>query len=929
MKEERPESRTREEIAREEVGQTDISPGVKWFLVIIFLLAIFSVPVSQRMAAGSTVSPAGFSGSPVTALYQAVLDRAATRSSSGGVFHRIQRTNAEMLRGIHAIEDYLDEHSVLTEWVAPPTEHVLVGLLRAGSEEAYCGRDRSLFYRPGIDYLTGRGFLEPEVMEARSRAGSEWENPPQPDPVKALIELHDQLAGRGIDLIVLPAPTKAMVYPEWFAGHCEDVTAPYQNPSYDEFQRRMEEAGIRVFDAARVLLEAKQEARYPLYLETDTHWSPVGMEIVADALARYLDESDLLPAHEPIQYARTMDTIENLGDIANMLALPEGQTYYPRQQVEIHPVSRPDGSEWQSDSKADVLLLGDSFANVYSLEGMGWGHRAGFAEQLSYALQRPIDAIAVNANGSYASRRALSQDIRRGNDRLEGKSLVIYEFAIRELAVGDWRLGLDLHPPETAAPRTVAATVPEGLTVRGVATAVARVPKPGSVPYKDCVVAIHLTEVQPVQGSLSAAEILVFTWGMRDNKLQEAARFKPGDVLTLSLVPWAEVEATYGGYNRVELEDDDLLWLDAFWAKTDDDPPGDAQESVEDSASGGAAPPTEPAASSEVPAATAAILDEWARDVATCEQQEKAVVQGKDGWLFFVPELRSLTVGPFWGESTATVSRASNSEWADPLPAILDFNQQLSSAGVTLLFMPVPAKAAVYPEMAATNPTDASVRYDLYARRFYDLLEAQGISVIDLVPAFRTARAEEGDPPLYCRQDTHWSGRACELAAALIADRLRGQPWMEEVPKRAYGREKTQIEIEGDLYGYLNDPTLAKETLTLQQVLETTAEGPQPVQPWRESPVLLLGDSHCLVFQAGQDMHAQGAGLADHLAAELGFPVDLVGVRGSGATPARITLLRRRDNLAGKRVVIWCFTARDFTEAFDGWRPLPVIRKAP
>ncbi|MFX8410487.1 hypothetical protein ABTL60_19655, partial [Acinetobacter baumannii] len=33
------------------------------------------------------------------------------------------------------------------------------------------------------------------------------------------------------------------------------------------------------------------------------------------------------------------------------------------------------------------------------------------------------------------------------------------------------------------------------------------------------------------------------------------------------------------------------------------------------------------------------------------------VVQGKDGWLFFVPELRHLSVGPFWGENAAKVSK--------------------------------------------------------------------------------------------------------------------------------------------------------------------------------------------------------------------------------------------------------------------------------
>ena len=74
-------------------------------------------------------------------------------------------------------------------------------------------------------------------------------------------------------------------------------------------------------------------------------------------------------------------------------------------------------------------------------------------------------------------------------------------------------------------------------------------------------------------------------------------------------------------------------------------------------------------------------------------------------------------------------------------------------------------------------------------------------------------------------------------------------------------------------------------------------------------------------------MHARGAGLADQLALELGFPVDLIAVRGSGATPARINLFRRAqrdpDYWQDKKLVIWVFTAREFTHA-DGWRIVPI-----
>jgi len=105
-----------------------------------------------------------------------------------------------------------------------------------------------------------------------------------------------------------------------------------------------------------------------------------------------------------------------------------------------------------------------------------------------------------------------------------------------------------------------------------------------------------------------------------------------------------------------------------------------------------------------------------------------------------------------------------------------------------------------------------------------------------------------------------------------------------------------------------------------------------PVQPDAGSPILLLADSHGLVFHLGEDMHARGAGLADQLAMEFSIPVECLAVRGSGATPARISLYRKQRRidgyLASKKALIWCFAAREFTES-SGWRKVPVTRDLP
>jgi alginate O-acetyltransferase complex protein AlgJ len=99
-------------------------------------------------------------------------------------------------------------------------------------------------------------------------------------------------------------------------------------------------------------------------------------------------------------------------------------------------VVQADGSPWRSSREADVLVLGDSFSNIYTLESLGWGTSAGFVEQLSYGLRRPVDRLVQNDQGAFATRAMLGRDSRR----LDGKRVLVYQFAARELAFGDWQV---------------------------------------------------------------------------------------------------------------------------------------------------------------------------------------------------------------------------------------------------------------------------------------------------------------------------------------------------------------------------------------------------------------------------------------------------------------------------------------------------------
>jgi alginate O-acetyltransferase complex protein AlgJ len=524
-----PERPLREQVALRELGRTDVSPSTARLLVFAFLATIALVPVTQQV-------------------HEAVTTRALPQAFD--VFRAVPTE-----RSLHEFEASLEDRSLVGQWLLPRVQRALLAL-GAGNEEAYLGRDGWLFYRPGVDHVTGPGYLEPRVLARRALGGEAWERPPEPDPVAAIVHWRDQLAARGIALIVVPTPVKPQLRPEQFVPGRYPV--PLANPSDAELRERLAAASVHVFDPAPAMLTDRGDD--PLYLPTDTHWTPAAMARTCAALAREIERAAILPERPRAAHVTVDTNVEARGDIAAMLKLRDQDQPFPLERVTIRRVLEPDGSPWRADPTADVLLLGDSFSNVYSLEAMGFGASAGFVEHLSRELGRPLDRIVINAGGALSTRQALRDDLARGVDRLAGKRLVVWQFAARELAVGDWRR---IELPRTPAPAPIQA---EGsFRARGTIVVRATPPRPGTVPYRDCLIAVRLRDLSPTDATAAPTEALVYVFGMRDDVWTEAAGWLPGSAVELDLTPWAQAREQHGGLNRRELDDDDALRLPAFF----------------------------------------------------------------------------------------------------------------------------------------------------------------------------------------------------------------------------------------------------------------------------------------------------------------------------------------------------------------------------
>jgi hypothetical protein len=315
-------------------------------------------------------------------------------------------------------------------------------------------------------------------------------------------------------------------------------------------------------------------------------------------------------------------------------------------------------------------------------------------------------------------------------------------------------------------------------------------------------------------------------------------------------------------------------------------------------------------------------VNELAAKSRSAQSENAAVIAGVDGWFFLSSDIRFLSVGQFWGADAAKVSRAHKPESADPIPAIVDFHDQLKRRGIELLLMPVPPKAAIYPEKILPAIDLHGEPAAPVLARFYQELRERGIYVVDLAPVFLQNRANERGP-VFCKTDSHWSGVGCVLAGQTIKEKIHEK--LAGQPRRDYVADWKETTIKGDLVDLGGSKTKNVEPEKIAIRMISDKETGAATIPDPNSPLLIMGDSHTLVFH---DFLAEKSGLLDQLAYENGFAPDLIGTRGSGATSVRITLYRRTrkepDYLAKKKVIVWCFAAREFTESDQGWDKVPV-----
>ena len=416
--------------------------------------------------------------------------------------------------------------------------------LKEGNRNVRIGKDGWLFLDEAIESLTGQGPFHDEPFPFQKDGNS---------PVDAIKRFADQLDNFGARLILVSIPSKVMIYPEKI-NH--NLKGPISHP---DAQRLVSELNslpnLDVLDLTRSLFNLKKDKK--VFLKQDTHWTPEAMEEAAKIIANHIKSMDINIDKVNLN-PKQKERRKAYGDLVEKINIWDGA--FNQESVIAKPIK---GNT--RDRNSEIILLGDSFTNIYSSnEGLGWGNNAGLPEHIASNVGIPIDVISINGGGATEVRKRLAQ--RRGSSEdMKNKKVVVWAITCRDLFLSQeqcidrnisWEnVSFDKRPLEKNPTNNK-------ITIKAKLIEKPKIPDPNQTTYKDLLYGADYEIIETISGQVpeEGKKIAVVNWAFKNRVLLPSANYEIGSVRNLQLMPFEEMKDLQTLEQIYEGDNFDLFW---------------------------------------------------------------------------------------------------------------------------------------------------------------------------------------------------------------------------------------------------------------------------------------------------------------------------------------------------------------------------------
>ena len=269
-----------------------------------------------------------------------------------------------------------------------------------------------------------------------------------------------QVRGLGCDVIVVPVPPKALVYPDKVVRKAKipvkRKVVPRLDSSWAAAMKSLESRGMTTVDLLPVFLAHRGDKEGAPYTQTGNTWSPRGVQLAAEAVAAAVKRS---------RAAKVAGSVQGIsaepGAISYTGSLAAGANPAVKAEtLSLRNIGRISGDKVRSvsfsTSGGGLLLMGDSSILAWRESGNPAGSSGSFsslADQVAAELQAIPDVLSVPGDGRNAPRLRIMRERTSGRGTLSGTKAIVWVIPMTDLASPAWQqvplqLSFSLDQPE-------------------------------------------------------------------------------------------------------------------------------------------------------------------------------------------------------------------------------------------------------------------------------------------------------------------------------------------------------------------------------------------------------------------------------------------------------------------------------------------------
>lgn len=238
-----------------------------------------------------------------------------------------------------------------------------------------------------------------------------------------MVTLAERLAAQGVQLVILPIPTRAMLNPENLdrSGALQETFEPSEaEAEYLAFTERLRAGGVIVFDTLAAA-RANDARGGQTFFKRDMHWRSEGARVLYGDLAARLRELEPdLPETETTLERSSIDNLHR-GEFVSRWTYTHCAYALPYEAQGSYTVTKKRSGGLFDDSAPQVVLAGSSFSQPpYDYEFLAEG------------LQSDVLNFSVGAGGAVV---ALQNYLLDQSYRADKPTFLVWEFPIFAPAV--------------------------------------------------------------------------------------------------------------------------------------------------------------------------------------------------------------------------------------------------------------------------------------------------------------------------------------------------------------------------------------------------------------------------------------------------------------------------------------------------------------